>query len=142
MTALGERGLAPFDPSGYLVDVACAGASRFDPQSFEELADKCDALTALRSNLSNTAFKKAEQRLGMTYNPHGVMWDPELRPLVDPIKVGRVDPAHTLLCDGLAQKGVTALFRKCVETDIEPWEPLREQAGADWKTCRVFGGHL
>ena len=112
----------------------------FDPQTTDELFDNCDALTVVQPNLSKTAFKKAEQRLGLTYNPHGVLWDPELRPLVNPLVVGRVDPAHTLLCDGLAQKLTTAFFRKCVETGIDAWGPLREQANADWVGCRVYGG--
>ena len=47
----------------------------------------------------------------MTYNSAGVLWDEELRAVIDPFAVNIIDGAHSLLCNGLAQRELSALFR-------------------------------
>ena len=101
VSALGERGVAEYDASGYLVDIACVDRSRFDPQTTEQIYEKCDILAQLSARLNKSQFTQAQQRLGLTYNAHGVLWDEELRNIAPPIEVGKVGPAHTFLCDGM-----------------------------------------
>ena len=140
VSALGERGIADHDASGYLVDIACVDRSRFDPQTTEQIYEKCDILAQLSARLNKSQFTQAQQWLGLTYNAHGVLWDEELRNIAPPIEVGKVDPAHTFLCDGMCQKEITALFTTLIRSGIDPWEPLRELAAANWQTCKCLGG--
>ena len=118
--ALGDRGLADYDDSGYIVDIACPDSSKFDPQSSEQIFEKADILSHLSVTLNKTNFTKAQQRLGLSYNAHGVLWDEELRRVAPPIEVAKVDPAHTILCDGLAQKEITALFTLMISAGGRP----------------------
>ena len=71
--------------------------------------------------MNKSQFAQAQQRLGLTYNAHGVLWDEELRNIAPPIEVGKVDPAHTFLCDGMCQKEITAFFTTLIRSGIDPW---------------------
>ena len=98
--ALGDRGIADYDDSGYIVDIACPDCSKFDPQSSEQIFEKCDILSVLSGTLNKTNFTKAQQRSGLSYNAHGVLWDEELRQVAPPIEVAKVDPHHLVRWPG------------------------------------------
>ena len=56
--ALGDRGLADYDDSGYIVDIACPDSSKFDPQSSEQIFKKCDILSHLSVTLKENEFRE------------------------------------------------------------------------------------
>ena len=75
----------------------------------------------------------------MTYNSAGVLWDEELRGFIDPFTVNIIDGAHSLLCNGLAQRELSALFR--VLGGIRVGFPeARQIMDAKWRTCQALGG--
>jgi len=139
VTGLGDKDLAPFSASGYLVDISCPFVEQFDPLSADELFEKCDILSELSRTLNQGEMRDAQKRLGMTFSPHGVLWDSELREHMNPFKVNLVDGAHSLLCNGMAQKELTAVFR-CLHHIGVGFQEVRGVMSADWRTCRALGG--
>ena len=140
VTAKGDKGLVGADTSGYLVDITCPDARRFDRHTSEEVYEKCDILSVLHSRVNKTAFAEAQKRFGFTYNPYGVLWDEDLRDMLLPMEVNRVDPAHSFICDGMVQKELSGLFCCLKESGIEVFPKLRELGAAKWRTCRSIGG--
>ena len=106
----GENTVLPYAASDYLVDVSCPYEERFDHNTTEELWQKCDILSVLASTMNQTNFAEAQRRLGMTYNPGGILWGQELRALVNPFEVNNVDAAHGLICNGMAQREISLLL--------------------------------
>lgn len=135
VTAFGGRGLSGHTESGYLVDVSCHDASRFDAQSSEEVFEKCDILTELKRTANKTEFSEAQKRFGIKYSPFGVLFDEELRPFVGPAEVNCYDGAHTLLCDGLVQTEMTLLMKRTRGVIFSKIQTLLD---SEWSTCKAI----
>ena len=136
---MGDKAIAPFSDTGYLVDVSCPHVEKFDMHTSDEMWEKCDILKVLAGTLNSTGFQEAQRRLGMAYNSAGVLWDEELRAVIDPFAVNIIDGAHSLLCNGLAQRELSALFR--VLGGIRVGFPeARQIMDAKWRTCQALGG--
>ena len=135
----GEHALVPYAASDYLVDVSCPYEERFDLNTADELYQKCDMLSVLATSLNKENFQEAQRRLGMTYNPGGVLWDPELRPHVNPFEVNLLDAAHGLLCNGIAQREVSLMMR-ALATIRFGFGDARTIMAAPWMSCHALGG--
>jgi hypothetical protein len=139
VSGLGDKNIAPYSDTGYIVDITCPHVERFDKCTGEDIFEKCDILSELRPMLNDEQFKTAQQRLGFTYNPHGPLWDAELRHVVDPIRVNTMDASHSLFCNGVAQKELSHLFVALARHNVG-FQSLRAFSDADWRTCHALGG--
>ena len=122
------------DVSGRLVPVSCCDPTRFVRLSDDARFVQADALTILKPQLGVGAFKEVEQAYGLTYNPHGVLWDEELRSIVKPSK-SKYDPTHTLLAHGVVEVEVQSLLPKLEELGVT-FALLRDFVAADWDGSR------
>ena len=118
------------DVSGTLVPVSCCDPTRFVRVSDDQKFVHADALTILKPQLGVGDFKEVEQAYGLTYNPHGVLWDEELRSIVKPSK-SKYDPTHTLLAHGVVEVEMQSLLPKFEELGVT-FALLRNLVASDW----------
>lgn len=118
------------DVSGRLVPVSCCDPTRFVRLSDDARFVQADALAVLKPQLGVGDFKEVEQAYGLTYNPHGVLWDEELRSIVKPSKT-MYDPTHTLLAHGVVELEMQSLLPKLEELNVT-FALLRNFVAADW----------
>ena len=72
----------------------------------------------------------AEHVYGLNLNPHGVLWDHELRSLVGPGEVDRFDPTHCLWSNGICAKEIGLLVS--ARQSRTTFEDIRASMQADW----------
>ena len=85
------------DTSGTLVDITCNSLERLQPQTDRDVLNNADVLAAQRHALPVGRFQALQQAMGMNYNPHGLLFDPTLRPWLKPITWTLYDPMHIFL---------------------------------------------
>ena len=95
-----------------------------------------DTLTQLHAEVTGGTiqpqdFALAEQMYGLNFNPHGVLWDHELRSLVGPGEVNRFDPTHCLWSNGICAKEFGLLFSAIQSRTT--FEDIRAFMQADWR---------
>lgn len=96
--------LAEFDASGYLVDTTCADASKFDARSDADVWRACDDLEAKKRRLRGKELADNEIAHGIKYNPHGVLFDKQLRQHFGPTSTWYDDAMHTYWSNGIVNK--------------------------------------
>ena len=68
------------------------------PQSIASIVHR---LSNSYGTLSKAQFTELERTLGWNYSPHGVMWNPITRPLVDPSSIAAYDWMHVVFVSGV-----------------------------------------
>ena len=129
-----EASLARFDADGYLVDIACPDASRFDPMKDEDLWHAHDVLAEMKRThgVTKNAFEHMEKALGVSYCPDSLIADVGLRQFVRPSSYVR-DPMRIMLAGGVMNTEIYAVLRAL----FQGWPGfkyavLREWCEADW----------
>ena len=134
-----EEPLSAHDTSSTLRDITCGDPREFDARTDEDLWFAADLLTTLRGRLTHQQFAEQERFLGMTWNPHGLLWDAELRPLCPPIQVHTYDSSHTFFASGIFLKEMGLLLTALRPAGVD-FDSVREFMSADWRTCHCLGG--
>ena len=131
--------LTMYDSSDSLVTLCCVDDRKFIPMENHEMKHSFDLLKELRPHLGVGDFQDLEKALGITYNPHGILADPELSGIVLPNKFAR-DPMHVILASGgTAQVEVYALMNNIpMERGGCAWRKLREHFSG-WRSGRGGG---
>ena len=65
----------PADGDEYLIHYTDPDVSKFDTQTLETLTEQALDLEAKHGHISAIKFALLEQCYGLTYNPHGILWD-------------------------------------------------------------------
>ena len=80
--------------------------------------------------------------MGLRYNEHGLLWAKDLREHFPPLTNIRYDPAHCLLCSGVAQREMELLSTHLDSVDHASctWDAIRVFMGAAWLACKAVGG--
>ena len=91
--------------SGAFVDISCVDFKKFRCHTKASILSAVDRIAA--PGMGNPERKQLETRLGWVHNPYGVLLDPILRGVVDPVSTTMFDPAHTLMVHGVFHTEMT-----------------------------------
>jgi hypothetical protein len=133
------RNLSEHDASGYLVDVRCGDPRLFDARTDEELWFQADLLSELKPRLTNTQFREQQTRMGVTFNPDGILWDVELRAFFKPTEVQTYDSTHTFFCDGVCQREMSLILGRLREIG-QTYDVISTYFNTEWNFCAAMGG--
>jgi hypothetical protein len=111
-----DDSLTSFNPDGYLVDISCADARRFDPMEPDGLWHSHDVLARVKSigGLTMRQFEDLTKAHGIAFEPEGLLADLDLRPIAPPSSYAR-DPMHTMLCGGVISVEIYLLLKTIAE---------------------------
>ena len=119
-------------PSPYLVHRSCPDADRFDFCTNEDIWAKAEALRHQAGVATRGEFEELEKAMGISFNPHGLLWDEELREHVKPVGCHTYDPMHALLSNGICQNETGLLLVSCRDAGV-PYSAFRDFAKANWE---------
>ena len=97
------------EPTGSMIGVSCNNRSAFikmDDQRFYGFADRLNSHDGSKASLA-----KLEQSTGITYNPHGILYDDHLRTIVKPVGHYLRDWMHTVVQHGVANTEVGLMMQ-------------------------------
>ncbi len=134
--------IANRDQTGYLIELTCSDASRFDLASDQDLFDATDLLSRSVDTMGKTAFKDLEKSSGLNHNPHGVLADEELRPHSRPASSLTFDPMHSIYSNGIAAVEVHLFLQRMKNKTRLGWRDLQAFCRSDWNFpafCKAKG---
>ena len=130
------------DTTGYLVELTCSDAGKFDLASDRDLFDITDLLQRSKGTMGVGAFKDLEKSCGFNHNEHGLLADVELRAHLRPASVLTFDPMHCLWSNGATTFEVHLFMKRMVAKTKFGWQDLEGFCRADWQFpsfCRSKG---
>ena len=128
-----EDNLLAHDTTGVLRDITCADPGEFKLCTSADRFLQADVLSNVAPTMAARDFTQLQQSFGLNYNPHGVLWDRDLRELVRPAEVNRYDPTHCFFSNGICAKELGFCLERLQRAGVG-FEPIRILLGADWKT--------
>ena len=134
--------LVQYDATKSLRDIRC-GRGDFDLVSDQDRHIEADVLTNCKDKVTAEKFDMLEKAYGLKYEPHGVLWDLDLREVVLPQSGSRYDAVHCILCGGIVNEEVDSLLHRMKK--LSPpitFELLNTYFDADWCAAQVFNGRL
>ena len=118
--------------SAYLQHTSCAVFRLFDLHTDQDYAEKVAELARKKGALKNTPFVELQKRLGMNYNPDGVLADAELCAVLRPSEAHMFDSMHCALSDG-AMNGELHLLIGATKAATRNWP-----TAIGWKHFRAI----
>ena len=89
------------DPTGIAQHHTIDDASKLMLHTPESITAIMRKLEGARPNLSNRHFAELETECGWNYTPRGVMWDPIVRPIIEPSATATFDWMHIIFVHGV-----------------------------------------
>lgn len=89
-------------PDPYWVDLTCPSLSLLDLHTDESVFHMADRVAAQVGRGSAADFRLLQQATGLAYSPAGLLWQLDLRSVVQPISGLLWDWMHILVCSGVA----------------------------------------
>jgi hypothetical protein len=135
-----------FTPTDAVVEITCPHLEKFTANtsngifaSAEELRRTSRRVTA--KTVLKGMFTLMEQAVGMTYNPHGLLWDRRLRSICQPVQMYTYDWVHIFLCKGVGGDVLYHLLTrmKSEHIHVNLFESLRNEIKM-WKWPMPTGG--
>ncbi len=115
---VGKRSEVPHN-DGYFVCVDCSRYCDLDPHTNESILAMADKLTAQHlEGGSKGKFKVLEQALGLSFSPHGILFDQQLRMILKPRENILWDWMHCLLSGGIVPLEIAKFVSLLVEQGI------------------------
>lgn len=114
-----SSGLASCDPTAKLVPSTEWNTDKFILSTDESILRAAALLTERKPHLSNAAFDRLEKSVGLTYSPHGFLFDEEAvrsSLIGGPVSATMYDWVHTFMVNGIWNNEVGCLFEK-LETE-------------------------
>ena len=122
----------------WFVTVACHDPARFVPHTNATVYEMVDRLAAARSTMAPEAFKALQTQFGINWNPHGLLFDPSIRDILDPVDHYIRDWAHTLVSNGVAGMETSLLLDE-LQKHGEPLTKIQEFADKFHLPHRISG---
>lgn len=99
-------------------DLGCSDRTLFRERSAADVYASYDILAAAagrvdEGRLSRSSYAQMEKAMGMNRNPHGLLADHALRPVIDPVATMTWDWVHSYLQDGVFTTEVSEMIRAC-----------------------------
>lgn len=117
----------PPDGSGYLQGVSCVDYRKLDYHTNDDWFVMADKLEQDKPTLSKAAFARLEQAMGLSYNPHGLLWDRHLRTIIRPVDNCIRDWMHTMVSGGVAGTEMSLLLQALRREGVK-YEHVQEYA--------------
>ena len=145
------------NPDGDLVDICCPSLARCKKRSSDDIFNDADVLHRLYPRMIDRTdreirkvdFEHIEMSTGITYNPHGVLWDVNLRGIAPPLETVKKDWAHIYLCKGIVADEMWTLFARLktvgvthldIKTEMERYTwPQHHRTGTCVNAWTAFG---
>ena len=89
------------DTTGLAQQHTTHDASKLRFHTPQSVARIVQMLSNSYGTLNKARFAELERRLGWNYTPHGVMWNPITRPLIDPSSTAAYDWMHVVFVSGI-----------------------------------------
>lgn len=121
------------DPTGTLVTVACADATRLQHNTDQHVWGVADQLQAMAGTMTKQAFVARERVFGMNHSPHGLLSDVSLRPVVGPVTTLTFDPMHVFLVSGIAALELHLLVETLKSDMSISYPQLADACRAPWR---------
>ena len=136
---VGPKSLVPHDTTGTFVTIAEVDIARFQFCSNDDIWYKSDVLEgmATSAHFTKAAVEEKATSVGLNVNPHGLLQDRELRPLVRPMDCNTHDSTHIFFSDGLCNTEVDLLLPKLAAHGIT-FAVLRAYVSADFRRPRMY----
>ena len=99
--------------SNYLQGLSCSIVALLDQHDNDSVYAMVDLLRSSKTIMNKTKFEALQQALGLNWEPHGLLFDDSLRPIVRPIDNCLRDWFHMLLSGGMAGTEI-ALLLQCL----------------------------
>ena len=99
--------------SNYLQGLSCSIVALLDQHDNDSVYAMVDLLRSSKPIMNKTKFEALQQALGLNWEPHGLLFDDSLRPIVRPIDNCLRDWFHMLLSGGMAGTEI-ALLPQCL----------------------------
>ena len=103
---------------GYFVGLHCSKYASLDRHSDESFYEMVDLLLEKQPHLKKGEFQKYCQVLGLNFSPEGLLFQPDLRPLVKPVTGTFWDWMHVLVSGGLADVELGLFTQRIVAEGI------------------------
>jgi hypothetical protein len=142
VSRLGPDGtsLREFDATATMLDIRCGNSA-----NFQMIDDKCryvqaNVLARSHGTVTQKQFHELQQAYGLTYNPHGILWDSSLRGIVLPQSCSRYDAAHCFFCNGMVNEELDHLLERLEQICKVGFAELQVYCGAAWRSATCFNG--